>query len=68
MRYSYLDEWVDTSGFEMKPPLPEFEIKYKPPEPFLFDINENLIIKIGFEVIYPTYSHPQIEVTMKQNA
>jgi hypothetical protein len=68
MRYSYIDEWVDLSGFEMKPPSQEFEIKYKRPEPFLLDINENLKIKIGFEVIYPIYSHPQIEVSMKQNA
>lgn len=68
MRYSYLDEWVDQSGFELIHEFQEFEIKYKRPEPFLLEINENLKVQIGFEVSYPTFSHPQIEVSMVQKA
>jgi hypothetical protein len=66
VRFAHLDEWVDISGFEVKPI--EIEIKYTLPKNIEFIIDKEFTIKVGFNVSYPTFSKPLIEISLKQSA
>ena len=51
IRYSYLDEWVDISGFNIQyPDKKEVVIKYKQPEPIQASIGEDCKMFIDFQV------------------
>jgi len=58
VHYLYLDEWVNISGFDIKPLRKEKEviIKYKQPEPFQANINDEFKVLINFKSIWPTLS------------
>ncbi|HHY78842.1 MAG TPA: hypothetical protein GX516_00435 [Thermoanaerobacter sp.] len=67
VRYSYLDEWVNISGFDIRnSDKEEVTIKYKEPAPIHVDINENLRISIVFR----TKSLPRVlnKVSIEQEA
>ena len=70
VHYLYLDEWVNISGFDIKPLRKEKEviIKYKQPEPFQANINDEFKVLINFKSIWPTLSSVQKEATIKQKA
>ena len=65
--YSYLDEWVNISGFNIQHPNEkETVIKYKKPEPIQASIYEDCKIKIFIDIqdTYPTIV--QKEASIKQ--
>lgn len=68
VHYSQLDEWVNISGFAIKPLWEEREIiiKHKLPEPFQARISDGLKILIDFQSTLPLPSFAQKEVTIKQ--
>ena len=65
IRYSYLDEWVDISGFNITDEK-EIVIKYKEPEPIQTSIGEDCKIFIEIQVTRPTHSIVQKEASIKQ--
>lgn len=67
IRYSYLDEWVNISGFNIQyPDKKEVVIKYKQPEPIQASIGEDCKIFIDIQATYPTHSIAQKEAGVKQ--
>jgi len=73
LRYNYLDEWLNISGFNI--PLPniegetlEIEIKYKQPTPIEIILKKGLKISLEIEVSLPTLYALQKEACMKQEA
>jgi len=67
IRYSYLDEWVNISGFNIQyPDEKEIVIKYKEPEPIQTSIGEDCKIFIEIQVTRPTHSIVQKEASIKQ--
>ncbi len=65
--YSYLDEWVGISGFEIKQ-LWEGKgvvIRYKLPEPIRADISDKLGLEINFHAIGPNFPFFQINIEQK---
>lgn len=73
VRYLYLDEWLNVSGFEMsfdKNNLrKEVVIKYQQPKPFSFEVNINdYKITLGVSFTLPKIELVQKEVSIKQRA
>ncbi len=69
IHYSYLDKWVNVSGFKIEPDMlkKEIVIKYKHPEPICASIGEDYKISIDFESTAPIIpSSIQKEVNVKQ--
>ncbi len=68
IHYLHLDEWINTSGFDIKYLREENEIiiKYKLPEPFQATISDELKILINFRSEGSTFSYFQKEATIKQ--
>jgi len=67
IRYSYLDEWVNISGFDIQyPDKKAVVIKYKLPEPIQANIGEDYKIFIDIQATYPTHSIVQKEASIKQ--
>ena len=67
IRYSYLDEWVNISGFNIQyPDKKEVVIKYKQPEPIQASIGEDCKIFIDIQATYPIHSIVQKEAGVKQ--
>lgn len=65
IRYSYLDGWVNISGFDIQyPDKKEVVIKYKQPEPIQASISEDC--KIFIDITYLTHSIVQKETSIKQ--
>ena len=64
----HLDEWVNISGFDIKPLGEEKEIiiKYKLPESFQADIGDGLKILINIQVTGPSLAFVQKEAAIKQ--
>ena len=64
----HLDEWVNISGFDIKPLGEEKEIiiKYKLPESFQADIGDGLKILINIQATGPSRAFVQKEATIKQ--
>lgn len=71
VRYLHLDEWVNISGFDIKPfrekEKKEAIIRYKLPEPFQADISDRFKILINFRATGPSFSFVQKEATIKQS-
>ena len=65
IRYSYLDEWVNISGFNITDEK-EIVIKYKQPEPIQASIGEDCKIFIDFQFTYSPPSIVQKEASIKQ--
>lgn len=70
IHYSNLDEWVNISGFDIKQSLAEKEaiIKYKLPEPFQANINDDLKILLNTSATGPSWSLVQKEAAIKQKS
>lgn len=69
IRYSYLDEWVNISGFDIRyPDEKEVVIKYKQPKPIQANIGKGYKILIDFQPTYPIHSVVQKEASIKQRA
>lgn len=69
VRFSYLDDWVNLSGFKMQPPTKErFSVKYKRPEDIHVNVSSDLKVSIRIGIEYPTFSRLQKEVNIKQRA
>jgi len=67
IRYSYLDEWVNISGFDIQyPDKKVVVIKYKLPEPIQANIGEDYKVFIDFQATYPTHFIVQKEASIKQ--
>lgn len=71
--YSDLDEWVDTSGFEIEHSFGEnedfeYSIKYQAPEPLIFEINSEISVGIGFSYHGPTQSMVQKKAQIEQGS
>jgi hypothetical protein len=68
IHYSHLDEWVNISGFNIKPPGEEKEliIKYKLPEPIKADVSNVLKVLINIRATESSPSFVQKEATIKQ--
>lgn len=68
IHYLHLDEWTNISGFDIKYLMEEKEviIKYKLPEPFQANIDDELKILINFRFAGPEHSIFQNEATIKQ--
>jgi hypothetical protein len=66
-QFLYLDEWVAVSGFKISHPSEKFEVKYKLPKDFEFNINKELSLRIKFSISYPERCHPQVKVNIKQS-
>ncbi len=64
--YSYLDEWVNISGFDIQHNKQEVVVKYKILEPIRVTINDNYKLLIDFEATYTALSIAQKEVSIKQ--
>lgn len=68
VNYSYLDEWVNISGFDI--PIPssteEFSIKYKRPEDITINLNENFNLSISYSIKGPNWRMGQTEASIKQ--
>lgn len=66
--YSYLDEWVNISGFDI--PFPsiteEFSIKYKRPEDITINLDEKFNISISHSIEGPNWRIVQTEASIKQ--
>lgn len=67
IHYSYLDEWVNISGFNIQHRNGVL-IEYKSPESIQAIINDDLKIFIDFYTAYPTISIVQKEACIKQKA
>jgi len=69
VHYLHLDEWVNISGFDIKPLWEEKEviIKYKLPEAIEADIGNGLKILINIRATWPSLSLVQKEATIKQS-
>jgi len=69
VRFLYLDDWVNISGFKMQPPTKgRFTVKYKRPEDIHANVSNDLKVSIRFGIEYPTFSRLQKEVNIKQRA
>lgn len=68
VHYSYLDEWVNISGFGISLPFEKKEIiiKYNPPEPIQATINKDYKIFINVRATPPPISFVQKEACIKQ--
>ena len=71
-KYSDLDEWVDSSGFDFERAENEdddydYVIKYKSPEPINYDINSEYSVGIGFSIQGPKQSMVQKEAQIRQS-
>ncbi len=68
VNYSYLDEWVNISGFDI--PIPssteEFSIKYKRPEDITINLNEDFDLRISYSYEGPNWRMVQTEASIKQ--
>jgi len=67
IHYSYLDEWVNISGFDISQGEEEISIKYKLPQPIQTVIGDYKI-SIDFKRIGPKQSIVQKEASVKQRA
>jgi hypothetical protein len=64
--YSYLDKWINTSGFYVQHVKDEVTYKYKLPESIPATINDNLKVLIDFQATYPTNSFVQDDLEIIQ--
>ena len=68
VHYSYLDNWLGISGFDMSPSAKdEIIIKYNPPKPIKFNIGD-YEISIDIHTTYPRYTTVQTEASIKQTS
>ena len=70
VRYNYLDEWLNISGFNITPNLKEksVEIKYKLPAPIEINLRNGLKILLEVKANMPSISIAQKEACIKQEA
>jgi len=66
IHYSYLDEWVNISGFDIRTNKGETVIKYKKPEPIQAIINDDCKVSIDFEIAHSPIDIVQKEASVKQ--
>jgi hypothetical protein len=70
VHYSGLDEWINTSGFEILYQKEEEDVivKYKRPAPIEIPVDENWKVVLDFSCTYPSLTRVQIEAVVKQKA
>lgn len=68
INYSYLDEWVNISGFDISTPTGrgEFSMKYKIPEDITINLDENYGITITHSVRGPNLNMVQKNFSIEQ--
>jgi ApeA N-terminal domain 1/Apea-like HEPN len=67
VKYSYLNEWVNITGFDMQPlPGEEIVIKYKTPEPIIVNINDDYKISLIVRAGHFTNYIGEREVSIKE--
>jgi len=67
VRYTYLDEWVGISGFDIDILSDVISVKYRQPRPIETNINGDYKLSIGFAYSGPTVTYlVQKEASMKQ--
>jgi len=66
LHFSHLDEWINISGFDITFKDDEYILKYKLPEPFQANIDDNYKLILAPTVSGPTVSIVQKEISLEQ--
>lgn len=68
VRYSYLDEWVGISGFNIDEKVKEVVVKYRIPDPIQVDISRDCRVMISFRREGPTWGRVLREICIRERA
>lgn len=68
IQYSYLDEWIGSSGFSINYDGAIMNMRYEIPKNQEFQLNNNFKIKIAYSVNYPQHNIVQKDAYIKQTA